>query len=54
MGSSGGGQSGGSDFVTLTIPKQHAQDLVKALNDALGGGGSKNLKSGKKAGGSKK
>jgi hypothetical protein len=53
MGSSGGG-SGSSDFVTLTIPKKHAQDLVQALNNALGSGGPKNLKSATKVGSSKK
>ena len=54
MGSSGGGQSGSSDFVTLTIPKKHAQDLVQALNNALGGGGPKNLEIATKVSGSKK
>lgn len=49
MGSTGGSQSGGSDFVTLTIPKKQAQDLLQALNNALGGGGYKNPKSGKTA-----
>ena len=54
MGSSGGGQSGGSDFVTLTLPKKQALDLLQALNTALGSGGSKYLKSGKTVGGPKK
>ena len=38
MGKSGGGKKGGSDsdFVTLTIPRKHAQDLVHALTLALG------------------
>ena len=53
MGSSGGSQGGGSDFVTLTIPKKQAQDLLQALTLALGSGGPKNVKSGQKLGGSK-
>jgi len=55
MGKSGSGQKGGgdSDFVTLTIPRQHAQDLVHALTLALGSDGGKKPK-GKKGEGPKK
>ena len=58
MGESGSGQKGGgsSDFVTLTIPRKHAQDLVHALNLALGSEGEKEpkTKKGKKGEGAKK
>ena len=50
MGESGSGQKGGggSDFVTLTIPRKQAQDLVHALNLALGSEDEKKPKAGKK------
>jgi len=56
MGKPGSGQEGGggSDFVTLTIPRTHAQDLVHALNLALGSEGEKKPKKGKKGEGAKK
>ena len=56
MGDSGSGQQGGggSDFVTLTIPRKQAQDLVHALNLALGSEGEKEPKTGKKGLGAKK
>jgi len=56
MGKPGSGQKGGggSDFVTLTIPRTHAQDLVHALNLALGSEDEKEPKSGKKGAGAKK
>jgi hypothetical protein len=44
-----------SEFVTITIHRACAQDLLFALNQALGGGGKKkNGKNGKKAAGGKK
>ena len=56
MGESGSGQKGGggSDFVTLTIPRAQAQDLVHALNLALGSEGEKETKTGKKGEGARK
>jgi hypothetical protein len=54
MGGSGQKGGGGSDFVTLTIPRAQAQDLVHALNLALGSEGGKALKKGKKSEGAKK
>ena len=56
MGDSGSGQKGGggSDFVTLTIPRAHAQDLVHALNLALGSEGEKETKTAKKGKGARK
>ena len=56
MGKPGSGQKGGggSDFVTLTIPRKQAQDLMLALNLALGSEDEKEPKSGKKGAGAKK
>lgn len=56
MGDSGSGQKGGggSDFVTLTIPRTHARDLVHALNLALGSEGEKETKTEKKGTGARK
>lgn len=56
MGKTGSGQKGGggSDFVTLTIPRTHAQDLVHALNLVLGSEGEKETKTEKKGKGARK
>lgn len=65
MGSSGGSKTGSgnpggdlfddSEFVTITIHRACAQDLLFALNQALGGGGKKKKNGGgTKGGGGKK
>jgi hypothetical protein len=61
MGSSGGSKAGkgnpggdlfdDSEFVTITIHRACAQDLLFALNQALGGGGKKKKNGGGTKGG---